>query len=86
MSVRNLGIDLLKKMSGSSCGTSGNWKLGWQGKEWKYKAMPQIFSFYFTSRLCNGCVSMVVYSSTYAYPLYSTSDLRQIRYTTHPTY
>ena len=58
MSVRNLGIDLLKKMSGSSCGTSENWKLGWQGKEWKNKAMPQIFSFYFTSRLCNGCVSI----------------------------
>ena len=29
---------------------------------------------------------MVVYFSTYANPLYSTSDLRQIRYTTHPTY
>ena len=28
----------------------------------------------------------VVYFSTYANPLYSTSDLRQIRYTTHPTY
>jgi len=26
------------------------------------------------------------YFSTYANPLYSTSDLRQIRYTTHPTY
>ena len=30
--------------------------------------------------------SMVVYFSTYANPLYSTSDLRQIRYTTDPTY
>ena len=28
----------------------------------------------------------VVYFSTYANPLYFTSDLRQIRYTTHPTY
>ena len=31
-------------------------------------------------------VSSVVYFSTYANPLYSTSDLRQTRYTTHPTY
>ena len=28
----------------------------------------------------------VVYFSTYTYPPYSTSDLHQIRYTTHPTY
>ena len=28
----------------------------------------------------------MVYLSTYAYPLYSISGLRQIRYTTHPTY
>ena len=28
----------------------------------------------------------VVYFSTYANPLYSTSDLRQIHYNTHPTY
>ena len=28
----------------------------------------------------------MVYLSTNANPLYSTSDLRQIRYTTHPTY
>ena len=27
----------------------------------------------------------MVYLSTYANPLYSTSDLRQIRYTIHPT-
>ena len=33
------------------------------------------------------CFCMMVYLSTYANPLYSTSDLRQIRYnTTHPTY
>ena len=29
---------------------------------------------------------LVVYISTYVNPLYSTYDLRQIRYTTHPTY
>ena len=28
----------------------------------------------------------VLYFSTYAYPLYSTSDIRQTRYTKHPTY
>ena len=31
-------------------------------------------------------IMMVVYFSTYTYPPYSTCDLRQIRYTTHPTY
>ena len=34
----------------------------------------------------NGCRKWVVYFSTYTYPPYSTSDLRQIRYTTHLTY
>ena len=29
---------------------------------------------------------MMVYFSIYENPLYSTSDLRQNRYTTHPTY
>ena len=29
---------------------------------------------------------MMVYLSTYTNPLYSTSDLSQIHYTTHPTY
>ena len=28
----------------------------------------------------------MVYFSTYTNPLYFTSDLRQIRYSTHPTY
>jgi len=31
-------------------------------------------------------IDVVVYFSTYTYPPYSTSDPRQIRYTTHPTY
>ena len=31
-------------------------------------------------------IMMVVYFSTYTYPPYSTCDLRQIRYITHPTY
>ena len=31
-------------------------------------------------------IERVVYFSNYTYPLYYTSDLRQIRYTTHPTY
>ena len=31
-------------------------------------------------------LNRMVYFSTFAKPLYSTSDLRQIRYTTHPTY
>ena len=31
-------------------------------------------------------VNMGVYFFTYANPLYFISDLRQIRYTTHPTY
>ena len=37
-----------------------------------------------TKRVFRYIITMV-YISTYGNPLYSTSDLRQIRYTTHPT-
>ena len=37
-----------------------------------------------TKRVFRYIITMV-YISTYGNPLYSTSDLRQIRYTTHPS-
>ena len=60
----------------------------------KLQYLTWIFVLYMNKRRLFGhqvslalCFCMMVYLSTYANPLYTTSDLRQIRYnTTHPTY
>ena len=75
-------VPLIKDTSGS-----GNYESCWPAIKKDAHGIVFVFNPENSAHVkqLDSLYQVIVYLSTYAHPPYSTSDLRQIRYTTHPT-